>query len=81
MANLNTSSGISFDSATNNLGSKISDMESKLQANMTNLDSGNMSDLLLFQNQTSKFTLMYGLSSGLVKSIKDTAQGMLQKMN
>ena len=73
--------GISFSTASDTLGSKISEMEAKLQANMTNMDPSNLSELLVFQNQTSKFTIMYGMSSGMVKAIKDTIQGMLQKIN
>ena len=73
--------GINFDSTTNKLSSKLSELEKTMQENLENLDPSNMADLLAFQQQTSKLTMLYGLESGVIKAIKDTSQSIIQKIN
>lgn len=73
--------GINFDRTTNKLSSKLSELESAMQTSLEDLDPSNMADLLAFQQQTSKLTMLYGLESGVIKAIKDTSQSIIQKIN
>ncbi len=73
--------GINFDKTNNVLSDNLSKLEKSMQEGLENLDPSNMADLLSFQQQMSKLTMMYGLQSGVIKSIKDTSQGIIQKIN
>jgi len=73
--------GLDFDSTTSKLSTKLTELETDMQASLETLDPSNMADLLAFQQKTSKLTMLYGVESGVIKAIKDTSQGMIQKMN
>ena len=82
MAQLNgQTSNLSFNETTERLNSKLQDFEQKVEARMENLDPSNMADLIQFQQEINKLTMMYSLESGVIKSIKDTGQSIIQKIN
>ncbi|CAM3555648.1 type III secretion system needle filament subunit SctF [Parendozoicomonas haliclonae] len=79
--NLSSTPNLSFDSTTQRLNEKLNDFESTVKTRMDSLDPSNMADLIAFQQEMNKLTMMYSLESGVIKSIKDTAQGIIQKIN
>lgn len=74
-------SNLSFNETTERLNSKLQDFEQKVEARMETLDPSNMADLIQFQQEINKLTMMYSLESGVIKSIKDTGQSIIQKIN
>ncbi len=78
----NLSSGnLSFDQTTNRLSNELEKFEKNVQDRMNNLDPSNMADLISFQQEINKLTMLYSLESGVIKSIKDTGQSIIQKIN
>ncbi|WP_281646233.1 EscF/YscF/HrpA family type III secretion system needle major subunit [Parendozoicomonas sp. Alg238-R29] len=75
------SANLSFNETTARLNDKLKDFESQVEARMENLDPSNMADLIQFQQEINKLTMMYSLESGVIKSIKDTGQSIIQKIN
>ncbi|MCK5894078.1 MAG: type III secretion system needle filament subunit SctF [Endozoicomonadaceae bacterium] len=72
---------ISFDTATERLSSKLDDLETKLQASMENVDPTNLAEMIKLQQEVNKLTMLYSLDSSVIKSVKDTAQGIIQKIS
>lgn len=72
---------ISFDRATDLLSGKLSDFEAKLEASMTELDPSNLADMVKLQKDVNELTMLYSISSSVMKAVKDTAQGVIQKLN
>lgn len=77
----NDTSGLDFNKTTSALSDKLSEFESNLKTSMDNLDPSNMAQLIEFQQQVNKLTMLYSLESGVIKSIKDTGQSIIQKIN
>ncbi len=72
---------LSFDETANRLGQQLTKFEKQVQDRMENLDPSNIADLISFQQEINKLTLMYSLQSGVVKSIKDTGMSIIQKIS
>ncbi|MTI15270.1 EscF/YscF/HrpA family type III secretion system needle major subunit [Sansalvadorimonas verongulae] len=72
---------LSFSETTDRLNTKLKSFEEQVEARMQNLDPSNMADLISFQQEINKLTMMYSLESGVIKSIKDTGQSIIQKIN
>ncbi|MBE8215109.1 MAG: hypothetical protein HAW62_02100 [Endozoicomonadaceae bacterium] len=56
-------------------------LESKTQELLAQSDTTDLKDMLKIQQQLGKLTMSYGLTSGVLKSIKDTVMGIIQKIN
>ena len=80
ISNTNNQS-ISFDKATDLLSGKLADFEAKLEASMKKLDPSNLADMIKLQQDVNKLTMLYSVDSSVVKAVKDTAQGVIQKLN
>ena len=76
-----SSQNISFDRTTDQLSKQLESFEKNVQNRMENLDPSNMADLITFQQEINKLTMLYSLESGVIKSIKDTGQSIIQKIN
>ncbi len=72
---------IDFDSANSRLSQQIQNFESKLETNMKNMDPSNLAEMISFQQEVNKLTMLYSVQSSTIKAIKDTAQGIIQKIN
>ncbi|WP_211824708.1 EscF/YscF/HrpA family type III secretion system needle major subunit [Kistimonas asteriae] len=77
----NGTNSISFDQATDRLSNKLSEFESKLEKSMQDLDPSNLADMIKLQQDVNKLTMLYSVDSSVVKAVKDTAQGIIQKIN
>lgn len=80
MADMNTQK-LSFDQTTSRLNEQLNKFEKQTKERMDNLDPSNMADLISFQQEMNKLTMMYSLESGVIKSIKDTGQSIIQKIS
>ena len=81
MAKINDEfNSLDFDTTTRKLSNKLNELEQGLQTDLANLDPSNMADLLTFQKKTNQLTMLYGVESSVIKAIKDTCQGIIQKM-
>jgi len=73
--------GLSFSEASGRLDDKLSEFEATLEASMDELDPSNLADMIKLQQDVNKLTMLYSVDSSLVKAVKDTAQGIIQKIN
>ena len=48
---------------------------------MTELDPSNLADMIRLQKDVNQLTMLYSVDSSVVKAVKDTAQGIIQKLN
>ena len=72
---------LNFNNTMDRLDNKLTQFEADVKGRMENLDPSNMSELIQFQQEINKLTMMYSLESGIIKSIKDTGQSIIQKIN
>ena len=79
--NYGATQNLSFNETTNRLNEQLADFEKNVKTRMDNLDPSNMADLISFQQEINKLTMLYSLESGVIKSIKDTGQSIIQKIN
>ena len=77
----NKSGSISFNEATDRLSDKLSEFEGKLRTSMKDLDPSNLADMIRLQKDVNQLTMLYSVDSSVVKAVKDTAQGIIQKLN
>lgn len=77
----NRAAGISFNEATDRLSNKLSEFEGKLKTSMKDLDPSNLADMIRLQKDVNQLTMLYSVDSSVVKAVKDTAQGIIQKLN
>lgn len=73
--------GLDFDNSTSKLAEKTAQMEQDLQVLLQDADPSNMKDMLMIQQELSKTTMAQTLQSAIIKSLKDTTQGIMQKIN
>ncbi len=73
--------GLGLDSVFEGSLKNTTNLESKTQELLSKSDTTNLKDMLKLQQNLGKLTMSYGLTSGVLKSIKDTAMGIIQKMN
>lgn len=76
-----TPKSLSFDTATDNLSGGIEMLEKKLQTSMENVDPTNLADMIKLQQEVNKLTMLYSVESSVLKSVKDTVQGIIQKIS
>ena len=74
-------SGLNFEKTTERIGDHLEKFEKQVKARMETLDPSNMAELIQFQQEINKLTMLYSLESGVIKSIKDTGQSIIQKIN
>lgn len=79
--NAQAGGGLNFDNSTSKLAEKSAQMEQDLQVLLSDADPSNMKDMLMIQQQLSKTTMTQTLQSSVIKSLKDTTQGIMQKIN
>ena len=72
---------IDFNQTNSRLSQQIESFEKKLEANMKDMDPSNLAEMIEFQQEVNKLTMLYSIQSSTVKAIKDTAQGIIQKIN
>ena len=75
------SGSINFNDAASKMSSQIQGFEQALETSMQNMDPSNLGEMILFQQELNKLTMLYSVQSSTVKAIKDTAQGIIQKIN
>ncbi|MCY4177886.1 MAG: hypothetical protein OXD32_05245 [Endozoicomonadaceae bacterium] len=74
------SGGLDFNS-TSKLAERTAEMEKNLEALMDDIDPSNMRDILMLQQQLNKTQMAQTLNSTIIKTMKDTTQGAIQKIN
>ncbi|MCY4472099.1 MAG: type III secretion system needle filament subunit SctF [Kistimonas sp.] len=72
---------LSFNQTTQQLSQQVSDYEKAVRDRTAEIDPSNMADLIQFQQEINKLTMLYSLESGIIKSIKDTGQSIIQKIS
>ena len=73
--------GLSFDYINTSVANVVQNAETTLQNKISSLsaDSASATDLLLLQQEVSKWTLMTEIQSTLVKTLSDAMKGIIQK--
>ena len=73
---------MSFDISTINstLGNIVDQQNDRLGQLSSNLNPDNTADLLKFQAETNRFSVVVGLQSAAIKTIDDAARGIVQKI-
>lgn len=75
-----TSTSFSFDKLSETFGRQAEALDTALQTRVTNMDPNSTKDMVEFQVEFNKYMIVEGLRSSVVKSIKDTLQGIIQKL-
>ena len=73
--------GLNFDYIGTTVANVVQANETALKARIARLDTANTSptELLLLQQEVSKWTLMTQIQSTLVKEVSDAMKGIIQK--
>ena len=74
------SSSFSFDKLSETFGNQAEALDTALKNRVTNMDPNSTKDMVEFQVEFNKYMIVEGLRSSVVKSIKDTLQGIIQKL-
>lgn len=74
-------SGVTFDYINNTVGTVVTNAEQALKTRAASLNSENVSqtELLMLQQEVSKWALMTQIQSTLVKEVSDAMKGIIQK--
>ena len=74
-------SGVNFDFINSSVSSVVNSAEATLRTTVASLDPTNTSptQLLMLQQDVSKWTMMTQIQSTLVKELSDTMKGIIQK--
>jgi type III secretion protein F len=74
-------SGVTFDFINSSVSSVVNSAEATLKTRVASLDPTNTSptELLMLQQDVSKWTMMTQIQSTLVKELSDTMKGIIQK--
>ncbi|MCL6269004.1 EscF/YscF/HrpA family type III secretion system needle major subunit [Sansalvadorimonas sp. 2012CJ34-2] len=75
------SGSLNFENTTDRLSEKVSKYEDLVKNRMENLDPSNMAEMIQFQQEINKLTMLYSVQSGVTKSVKDTVMSIIQKIN
>ena len=75
------SGSLNFQNTTDRLNDKVSQYEDLVKNRMENLDPSNMAEMIQFQQEINKLTMLYSVQSGVTKSVKDTVMSIIQKIN
>ena len=72
---------LNFDYIGSTVANVVQNAETSLKTKISSLDPANTSptDLLLLQQEVSKWTMMTEIQSTLVKTISDSMKGIIQK--
>jgi type III secretion protein F len=73
--------GVTFDFINSSVSSVVNSAETTLKNRVASLDPASTSptELLLLQQDVSKWTMMTQIQSTLVKELSDTMKGIIQK--
>lgn len=76
-----STNGMTFDYINSTVAAAVKARETELQTRVASLngESTSPTDLLLLQQEVSKWTLMTQIQSTLVKEISDAMKGIIQK--
>ncbi len=74
-------SGVTFDYINTTVGTVVTNAEQALKTRAAALNSANVSqtELLMLQQEVSKWSLMTQIQSTLVKEVSDAMKGIIQK--
>ena len=75
-----TTNGLSMTNIFEKGIEKSSKLEQETQALFESSDSSDLGDMLKLQQQLGKVTMTYSLNSSVIKSLKDTIMGIIQKI-
>jgi type III secretion protein F len=68
-----------FDDINASMGQRTSAAESELRSFSETMDPNNSADLISFQQKIQEWSLITGLQSTTIKSLKDALQSIIQK--
>ena len=74
------STNFSFDRVSATFGDQASKLDAALKNRVATMDPNSTKDMVEFQVEFNKYMIVEGLRSSIVKSIKDTLQGIIQKL-
>lgn len=72
--------GFNFDAIQEEFGRQAQKLDQNLKARISTMDPNSTQDMVNFQVEFNKYMIVEGLRSSIIKSIKDTLQGILQKL-
>lgn len=72
--------GFNFDSIQAEFGKQAAKLDQNLKTRVENMDPNSTQDMVNFQVEFNKYMIVEGLRSGIIKSIKDTIQSIIQKI-
>ena len=73
-------SGLTFDYINNTVGSVVTNAEADLKTRAASMNKDtSQAELLMLQQEVSKWTLMTQIQSTLVKEVSDAMKGVIQK--
>ncbi len=72
--------GFNFDNVQKQFGEQAKLLDEQLKARIDAMDPNSTQDMVNFQVQFNKYMIVEGLRSGIIKSIKDTLQSIIQKI-
>jgi type III secretion protein F len=68
-----------FDDINASMGKRTAAAESELRSFSDTMDPNNSADLITFQQKIQEWSLITGLQSTTIKSLKDALQSIIQK--
>ncbi|GAB3517810.1 MULTISPECIES: EscF/YscF/HrpA family type III secretion system needle major subunit [Photobacterium] len=71
---------MNFDTINQGLGKIMEAKDTELTRFSTEMDPGKPEDLMKFQKMVSEWSMVMGLQSATIKSVRDALQGIIQKM-
>lgn len=73
--------GVTFDYINSTVSTAVDNAEATLKTKVASLDPAQVSptELLMLQQEVSKWTMMTQIQSTLVKELSDTMKGIIQK--
>ncbi|ELR67238.1 hypothetical protein C942_02747 [Photobacterium marinum] len=71
---------MNFDTINQGLGKVMEAKDAELTRFSTEMDPRRPEDLLQFQKLVSEWSMVMGLQSATIKSVRDALQGIIQKM-
>lgn len=76
-----TVNNLNFDYVNSTVATAVQNAEASLKAKIAAIDTSNTSatDLLILQQEVSKWTIMTQIQSTLVKEVSDAMKGVIQK--
>ncbi|MDP0588350.1 MAG: EscF/YscF/HrpA family type III secretion system needle major subunit [Candidatus Endonucleobacter bathymodioli] len=72
--------GFNLDAVQKVFGAQAEKLDQNLKTRMESMDPNSTQDMVNFQVEFNKYMIVEGLRSGIIKSIKDTIQSIIQKI-